>query len=90
MSPQASPSATQLDALLTLISSSVEVVKSEYAKQGHAVPSLDSVTPHPMDSVLPGLELKRAVQTLEGACAQLTAIVAPPAHTLANVRLIHH
>ena len=75
-----SSQSSQLDALLPLISSSVEVVKSEYAKQGHAVPSPDSVTLHPMDSVLPGLGLKRAVQTLEGACAQLTTIVAPPAH----------
>ena len=85
MSSAPSPSVSELDALLNLISSSVNVVKTEYAKFGYAIPSLDSTTPHPLDAKLPGLELKRAVQTLEGACAQLTAIVAPPAHTIVNV-----
>jgi hypothetical protein len=91
MAPTASPSsATQVDALLALILSSVEVVKSQYAQQGHEMPTLESVVPHPMDNVIPGLVLKRAVQTLEGACAQLTAIVAPPAHTIVNVCSIHY
>jgi hypothetical protein len=86
MSPLvASKNATQLDALLSLIFSSVEVVKFQYAKQGYTIPSLDSTAPHPLDSKLLGLDLKKAVQTIEGACAQLTAIVAPPAHTIINV-----
>jgi hypothetical protein len=38
-----------------------------------------------LDSQQPSLELKRAIQTLEGACAQLTATVASPAHTMINV-----
>jgi hypothetical protein len=81
-----SPQFAQLDSLVSLISSSVEIVKAEYAKKGQIIPSLDSAEPYPPDSEQPTLELKRAVQTLEGACAQLTNTVAPPAHTMINVR----
>lgn len=79
-------STAQLDALVSLITSSVERVKDEYKRLGYDAPDLHSVEPHPLDGSQPSLELKQAMQTIEGACAQLSVLVTPPQHTVTNVR----
>jgi hypothetical protein len=75
-----------LRALLGLISSSLEEVISGYHAAGRGIPPLESVQPGLFD--LPEetpLHLTKAVQVIEGACAQLCASIAPPGHTVVNV-----
>lgn len=80
------PDFSQLDALVSIISSSVEKVKSEWKLHGYHAPSLDSVDPHPMDDANDQtLQMKQTIQTIEGACAQLVATILPPARSLLNV-----
>ncbi|TFK36164.1 S-adenosyl-L-methionine-dependent methyltransferase [Crucibulum laeve] len=76
----------QLSALVTLIADATKVVESHYQKfpEKPYVPSLDDVEPHPLDDAISDKELRNAIQTIEGACAQLTATVARPSHTLVN------
>ena len=77
----------QISALAKLISDASEVVESFYAKSSKPyVPSLDDTEPHPLDEQVAEKELRTAVQIIEGACAQLSATVARPAHTIVNVR----
>ena len=77
----------QISALVKLISDASKVVESHFAKSSKPyVPSLDDTEPHPLDKQLAGKELRTAVQTIEGACAQLSATVARPSHTIINVR----
>ena len=77
----------QISALAKLISDASKVVEAHYAKSSKPyVPSLDSTEPHPIDNQLTGKEFRTAVQTIEGACAQLSATVARPSHTIINVR----
>ncbi len=75
-----------VQALLKIIQNAATEALQEYEKAGAEVPSLDSTSPHPLDSSLENLTLKKAVRTLEGACEQLCSTLAPPAHTLFNVR----
>ena len=76
----------QISALAKLISDASKVVEAHFAKSSKPyVPSLDDTEPHPMDKQLAGKELRTAVQTIEGACAQLSATVARPSHTIINV-----
>ncbi|KAF9490909.1 S-adenosyl-L-methionine-dependent methyltransferase [Pleurotus eryngii] len=78
-----------LTSLAKLISDSVAVVTSEYAKAGHSPPTLESTTEDPFRS--PGLvseQLKTAIKTIEAACAQLSATVASPGHVLTNVSFV--
>jgi hypothetical protein len=78
----------ELSALVALISNATRIIEAQFAKSSKPfVPSLDDTTPHPLDAQLSSMELKLAVQTLEGACAQLCATVARPNHTVINVRL---
>lgn len=78
-----------LDALVALICSSVETIKEEWQKDEITEPNLDSISPHPADSgAAQGITLKKALQVLEGACAQLVVTTATPAHVLVNVRLL--
>ena len=76
----------QISALAKLISDASKVVEAHFAKSSKPyVPSLDDTEPHPIDKQLAGKELRAAVQTIEGACAQLSATVARPSHTIINV-----
>jgi len=75
----------QISALAKLISDASKVVEAHFAKSSKPyVPSLDDTEPHPIDKQLAGKELRTAVQTIEGACAQLSATVARPSHTILN------
>lgn len=78
-----SPTAV-LDSLVSIILSSVDTIKAEYAKSEAGIPLLDSTQGHPFDGKQP-FELKKAVRDLEAACAQLTTTVADPYHIMANV-----
>ena len=74
--------------LTDLISSSVRTVIREYAAAGKQLPSLNSITPGPFDKPeAASNDLLKAVQIIEAACAQLTALVTSPGHTVANVRV---
>lgn len=78
---------TQLSELVSLISEATKVVEAEFAKsEDPQVPSLDDTTPHPLDD-LSSMEMKEAVKIIEGACAQLCALVARPSHTVLNVSM---
>ena len=77
----------RISVLSKLISDASKVVEAHFAKSSKPyVPSLDDPEPHPIDKQLAGRELRTAVQTIEGACAQLSATVARPSHTIINVR----
>ncbi|KAG6919697.1 hypothetical protein DXG01_002643 [Tephrocybe rancida] len=61
------------------------LVEAEFERSEQPyVPSLDDLNPHPFDTAVYSLELRNAVQILEGACAQLCATVARPSHTMLN------
>lgn len=76
----------QLSALLALITDATKTVESFYGETSMPfVPSLDDTTPHPLDTQVSLPELRRAIEIIEGACAQLCATVARPSHTLMNV-----
>ena len=76
----------QISALAKLISDASKVVEAHFAKSSKPyVPSLNDTEPHPIDKQLAKEELRTAVQTIEGACAQLSATVARPSHTIINV-----
>ncbi|KAH7912333.1 O-methyltransferase-domain-containing protein [Hygrophoropsis aurantiaca] len=75
---------SQLEGLLTIISSAALAAAAEYEKFG-SIPSIDSPQPHPLDSAHDTLALKKSVRLLEGACQQLCATLASPQHTITNV-----
>ena len=76
-----------ISALVALIVNAAKSIEAEYAKSSTpSVPSLDDITPHPLDSQISSASLRQATQILEGACAQLCATVARPQHTITNVR----
>ena len=77
----------QVSALVKLISDASKIVEGHYVNSSKPyVPSLDDTEPHPLDKQLSEKELRTAIQTIEGACAQLSATVARPSHTIMNVR----
>ncbi|KAK0214389.1 O-methyltransferase-domain-containing protein [Armillaria fumosa] len=75
-----------LSELVSLIASAVDVVQKVFAKTSlPEVPSLDDTSHHPLDSPESySMEMVEAVQTIEGACAQLCALVARPNQTMLN------
>ncbi|KAG7093562.1 hypothetical protein E1B28_007232 [Marasmius oreades] len=75
---------TQIEALLSLISSSTHAAMSEYEKTGHGIPIPDSSESHPLDNQAGALALRRAIWTLKGACERLCTTLAQPMHTLIN------
>lgn len=78
--------ADTLNALLALITSSVKQVIFTYQEAGYDPPSLDSTKPGPFDSPEnTPLHLRQIIQTIEGACAQLCATIAPAGHVVHNV-----
>ncbi|KDQ49688.1 hypothetical protein JAAARDRAFT_212075 [Jaapia argillacea MUCL 33604] len=71
--------------LLSLITSAVGTVISEYNAIGHRVPALSSTLPGPFDTPdQASPTFTKAIQVIEGACAQLCATVAGPGHTMIN------
>ncbi|KAG2039979.1 S-adenosyl-L-methionine-dependent methyltransferase [Suillus americanus] len=74
----------KLEALLNIINSSARQAIAEYKKTGHGVPSADATTFHPLDMATDTLALRKATRLLEGAYHQLSAILAPPQHTVMN------
>jgi hypothetical protein len=85
MSAADSPRA-ELEGLLGLITSATQEAMAVYEKSGHGIPSIHSTTTHPLDTEVTTLALRKAIRTLEGACEQLCTTLAPPNHTLLNVR----
>lgn len=75
----------RLEALLALINSSAGQAMALYEQVNGTVPSIDSTELHPLDEALDQVELKAAICTLEGACAQLCTTLAPPGHTAINL-----
>ena len=80
----------QLEALLDIITTSARQAIVEYKKDGSDVPTIHSKTYHPLDFATDTVTLKKAVRLLEGACQQLCASLAPPQHTVCNVRHLSH
>jgi SAM-dependent methyltransferase len=77
----------KLEALLSIINSSARQAIAEYKNTGHGVPGADATTFHPLDSATDTIALKKAIRLLEGAYHQLSAILAPPQHTVMNLVL---
>jgi hypothetical protein len=75
----------KVEVLLDIINSSTRDAMEEYKKNGHGVPGADSTTFHPLDLATDTLVLRKAIRLLEGACHQLSAVLAPPQHTVFNV-----
>ncbi|KAG2070684.1 S-adenosyl-L-methionine-dependent methyltransferase [Suillus decipiens] len=75
----------KVEALLNIINSSAREAMKEYKKNGHGVPAVDSTTLHPLDLATDTLALRKAIRLLEGACQQLTAVLAPPQHTIFDI-----
>ncbi|KAK0437394.1 O-methyltransferase-domain-containing protein [Armillaria borealis] len=74
-----------LSELVSLIASATRVVEEDFAQSSVPnVPSLDDTRPHPLDDRLSSMKMMEAIQTIEGACAQLCALVARPNHTMLN------
>ncbi|PBK67979.1 S-adenosyl-L-methionine-dependent methyltransferase [Armillaria solidipes] len=75
-----------LSELVSLIASAAKVVEEDFAQSSVPnVPSLDDTRPHPLDDRLSSMKMMEAIQTIEGACAQLCALVARPNHTMLNM-----
>lgn len=88
MTTAASNPFTELDVLVSLITSSVDTIKSEYTQLNTSAAldlSLDSTEKHPLDLKAVPQTLQDALRTLQGSCAQLGNIVLPPAYTIATV-----
>lgn len=79
----------QLSKLVALIAEATKTVEAEFAKSSKPyVPSLDDTEPHPLDVLSDSMDLRLAIQTIEGACAQLVTTVTRPCHTIFNVRVV--
>ena len=82
----------QISALAKLVSDASKIVEAHCAKSSKPyVPSLDDTEPYPLESMI-GWTIGReritdCVRTwiIEGGCAQLSATVARPSHTIVNV-----
>jgi hypothetical protein len=75
----------EVAALLSIINNAAQAALSEYTAHGADVPSIYSHKAHPLDSAEDTLALRMAIKTLEGACYQLCATLAPPSHTMHKV-----
>ncbi|KAF9490914.1 S-adenosyl-L-methionine-dependent methyltransferase [Pleurotus eryngii] len=77
---------SELTALVKLISDSVAILTSEYAKAGHPPSALDSTALDPF--FFPELvseQLKTAIKITEAACAKLSATVTSAGHVVTNL-----
>ncbi|KAK0443668.1 S-adenosyl-L-methionine-dependent methyltransferase [Desarmillaria tabescens] len=76
---------SQLSQLVSLIANATKFVEDTFSKAAEPnVPSLDDTTSHPLDDQVSSMEMREAIQTIEGACAQLCALVARPNRTMLN------
>ncbi|KAJ3560868.1 hypothetical protein NP233_g10552 [Leucocoprinus birnbaumii] len=84
-----SPVPADISSLLSLITSAATSIESYYKSNPTKpyVPSLDDTEPHPLDAQVYPLDVRKAVQNLEGACAQLTATLVRPDKTVLNKHL---
>ncbi|KAF9563371.1 S-adenosyl-L-methionine-dependent methyltransferase [Agrocybe pediades] len=71
-------SKSPISSLVRLINNSAQVIEEHYAKSSMIIPPLDSITAHPLDGEIMNDELRVAVQTMKGACAQLADTVGKP------------
>ncbi|KAH9949707.1 S-adenosyl-L-methionine-dependent methyltransferase [Amylocystis lapponica] len=74
----------EVEALLELINTATHDALSQYDKNVQDIPSLQSTDQRSLSTMSGNLPLKRAIRLLEGACGQLCATLAPPAHTVIN------
>ncbi|KAK0476361.1 S-adenosyl-L-methionine-dependent methyltransferase [Armillaria novae-zelandiae] len=74
---------SQLFQLVSLIANATKLVEDAFAHTSNPdVPTLDDTAPHPLDDQVSSAEMREAIQTIEGACAQLCALVARPNRTM--------
>ncbi|KAF5365361.1 hypothetical protein D9757_013265 [Collybiopsis confluens] len=80
---------THITKLKDLINGAVDDIIAEYAAISHAVPSLDTVEPGPflVPEAVP-VWMRKAVQIIEAACAQLRCTVALPGSVLLDKALV--
>ncbi|KAF6754137.1 S-adenosyl-L-methionine-dependent methyltransferase [Ephemerocybe angulata] len=84
------PQQSHLAALVALITNATQLVETRFKTSAQPyVPTLDDTEEHPLDKELSDPALRAAIQTIEGACAQLCATVARPSHTIVNVLAPH-
>ncbi|KAI0077246.1 S-adenosyl-L-methionine-dependent methyltransferase [Panus rudis PR-1116 ss-1] len=79
----------QLDELVRLITAKVQEVKVEYAKVGQPLPTLDDAVNYPLDTQHTSQQLFNSIRAIQGACAQLSALVAPPQRTVISYAMNH-
>lgn len=79
---------SEISALVSIITNAANTIESYYktSETKPYVPSLDEIEPHPLDHTAYPPDVRHAVQTLEGACNQLSTTIARPGHTMLNVR----
>ncbi|KAJ3726875.1 S-adenosyl-L-methionine-dependent methyltransferase [Lentinula raphanica] len=75
---------SEVQRLLAIINQAATDALSEYATHGEDVPSIYEAKTHPLDLSDAAFNLKKIIRTLEGACHQLCATLAPPLHTVLN------
>lgn len=96
MATMSSHGRDQVEALLAIITSAARDAVASYSSssgggvEGEEIPTFASRSAHPLDFATGSAEkskLKKSVRLLEGACEALCAVLAPPAHTIINVRI---
>jgi len=79
-----------ISALVAHIQEAAKVLEDHYSSTDEnpsGVPSIHHAEEHPLDKKIMKREVRAAVQTIEGACAQLVDTVGNPHHILMNVWL---
>jgi len=81
-----------ISALVAHIQEAAKVLEDHYSTSStdenpSGVPSMHHAEEHPLDKKIMKREVRAAVQTIEGACAQLVDTVGNPHHILMNVWL---
>ncbi len=79
------PVKSEISSLASLITDAVRSIESYYQANNERAPSLDDSKPHPLDGVPYPLDIRHAIQTIEGACSQLCSTIVRPSHTILNV-----
>ncbi|KAF5364059.1 hypothetical protein D9756_000982 [Leucocoprinus leucothites] len=78
-----------ISSLVSLIAGAAGKIETYYTANPAKpyVPPLSDTEPHPLDNEIYPLDVRQAVQTLEGACAQLCATLVRPNYTILNRHL---
>lgn len=75
----------EITQLLSLITSSARAIEAEFlASHLSAIPSLNGTDAHPLDLNSPK-SVRDQLRILDGACAQLRAVLAPPIFSVFDV-----